>query len=84
MTEDQGSLEPSFRAHHLKGQQGSKRLASTWAGVDQHISPGLGAWIQPSAQQLNQLLLPLPRPNGLAFSGGSQSEGRCGDGGWER
>ena len=84
MTEDQGSLEPSFRAHHLKGQQGSKRLASARTGVNQHVTPRAGAWIQPSAQQLNQLLLPLPRANGLGFSGSAESEGRCGDGSRER
>ena len=39
VAENERALKPALRLHHLKGQQGSKRLASTWTGVDQHISP---------------------------------------------
>ena len=84
MAEDQRALKPAFRAHRLKGQQGPEGLAGTRSGMNQHIASSGLAWIQPSAQQLNELLLPLPGANGLALISGAKSEGRCVDGDFER
>ena len=84
MTEDQSPLKPVFRLHHLKGQQGAKSFASAWTGMDQNVTGSGRPWVQPPAQQLNELLLPLPGANGLALISGAKSEGRCVDGDFER
>ena len=84
MAEDQSPLKPVFRLHHLKCKQGPKGLASAWTGMNQHITRSCCAWIQPSSQQLDQLLLPLPGPNRPAWNLGAKSKGRCVDGGCER
>ena len=74
MAEDQSALKPAFRLHHLKGEQGPKGFASAWTGMNQDIASRGCPWIQPSAQQLNQLLLPLPGPNRPAWKLGTKSE----------
>ena len=85
MAKDECVLKPAFRAHCLKCQQGAEGLACTRTGMDQHITCCCClARFQPSAQQLNELLLPLPGANGLDLISGTKSEGRCVDGGCER
>ena len=74
MAEDQSALKPAFRLHYLKGEQSPKRFASAWTGMNQYISSRGRSWIQPSAQQLDELLLPLPGSNRPAWKLGTKSE----------
>ena len=84
MAEDHSAFKPAFGLHHLKGQQGAKSFASAWTGMNQNITSCSRAWFQPPAQQLDQLLLPLPGPNRPGWKLGTKSEGRGIDGGVER
>ena len=84
MAEDHSALKLALRLHHLKGQQGAKSFASAWTGMDQNVTGSGRPWVQPPAQQLNELLLPLPGPNRPAWKLGTKSEGRCVDGDVER
>ena len=84
MAEDHSAFKPALGLHHLKGQQGAKSFASAWTGMDQNVTGSGRPWVQPPAQQLNELLLPLPGPNRPGWKLGAKSEGRCVDGGIER
>ena len=84
MAEDHSALKPALQLHHLKGQQSAKSFASAWTGMNQNITCCSRAWVQPPAQQLDQLLLPLPGPNRPGWKLGTKSEGRGIDGGVER
>ena len=77
-------VDPIITRHHLKCKQGPKGLASAWTGMNQNITCCSRAWVQPPAQQLNELLLPLPGPNRPGWKLGTKSEGRCVDGDVER
>ena len=61
MTHHQKAFQPSFLLHGLESEQGPQGLARTWSCMDQHVAPVARFWIQSSAQQLNELLLPLTR-----------------------
>ena len=84
MAEDQSALKPALRLHRLKGKQSPKSFARSWTGMNQNITCCSRAWVQPPAQQLNELLLPLPGPNRPRRKLGTKSEGRCVDGDVER
>ena len=84
MTEHHSVLNAALRLHRLEGQQCPKGLAGTGPGMNQHITPCGGVGLQPSAQQLNQLLLPLSRANGPALRSPRKGKGRGIDGNIER
>jgi hypothetical protein len=47
--------------HGLEAEQGPQGFARTRSCMDQYVAPVTCFWIQSSAQQLNELLLPLTR-----------------------
>ena len=84
MAEDQSALKPALRLHRLKGKQSPKSFARSWTGMNQNITASSRLWVKPSAQQLNQLLLPLSGTNPPGWKLGTKREGRSVDGGCER
>ena len=83
VAEHQGMLESALLLHRLEGQQGAQGFAGSRTGMDQHIASGMGLGLQPSAQQLNELLLPFPWANGVTLGPGAKGERRCVDSGAE-
>ena len=67
MAEHEHTTETPFPLHRLEGQQGAEGLTSTRPRMDQHIPRSRSNWIQASAQQLGELLLPLTGPNRVAW-----------------
>ena len=72
-------LESALLLHRLECQQGAQGFAGSRTCVDQYIPGCMGLGLQPSAQQLNQLLLPFPRANGVTLGPGAKGERRCVD-----
>ena len=60
MAEDQKPLQATFLLHRSEGQQSSQGLAGSRTCKHQQIAFMLELPLQSAAQQLNQLLLPLP------------------------
>jgi hypothetical protein len=52
-----------FRLHAEEAQQRPQSLAGTGPGMHQHIAAGRAGGIEATSQQLDQLLLPEPRPD---------------------
>ena len=59
MAEDHEVAEPALIAHGAETQQGPEGFACSWAGKHQKV-PAASLELEPSPQQLDQLLLPLP------------------------
>ena len=59
MAEDHEVVQPALIAHRAESQQGSQGFACSWACKDQKV-PAAALEFEPSPQQLDQLLLPLP------------------------
>ena len=69
---------PEFRLipHASKSQQSTEGLASTGAGENQHVKTVGCVVVESASQQLNQLLLPLPRFDFGITAACRQREGR--------
>lgn len=63
MAEHHEVLQSPFRLHAAEAQQRPQGLAGTGPGMHQHIAAGRAGGIKSPPQQLNQLLLPLSRPD---------------------
>ena len=59
MAHHQKAFQPSLLLHGLEAEQGPQGLARTWSCMDQYVAPVTCFWIKSSAQQLDELLLPL-------------------------
>ena len=80
MAEHHKAPQPPLLLQALKAQQGPQGFAGAWAGVDQHIAGAVRLLLQPAPQQLDQLALPLARPQlgmrpARAVGGRAQVEG---------
>ena len=62
MAEDHEMVQQALIAHGAESQQGSQGLACPWACEYQNVAAA-SIKFEPAPQQLNQLLLPLPRLN---------------------
>ena len=76
MAKDKDMPEFRFIPHASKSQQSSQGLASTGASEDQHVTTVGGVVVESTSQQLNQLLLPLPRFDLGITAACRQREGR--------
>ena len=79
MAEDQDVLESLFLLHRLERQQGPQCFACSRTRMDQHIPGCMDLGLQPSAEQLSQLLLPFPGANGVTLGPGAKGKRRCVD-----
>ena len=79
VAEHHSMLESALLLHRLEGQQCAQGFAGSRTCVDEHITGCMGLGLQPSAQQLNELLLPFPWANGVTLGPGSKGERRCVD-----
>ena len=59
MAEDQEMVQPALIAHGAESQQRAEGFACPWACKHQQVAAA-ALKLEPSPQQLNQLLLPLP------------------------
>ena len=59
MAEDQEMVQPALIAHRAESQQGPQGFACPWACKHQQVAAA-ALELEPSPQQLDQLLLPLP------------------------
>ena len=59
MTHHQKAFQLPLLLHGLESEQGPQGFARTRPCMDQHIAPVECFWLQSSAQQLDELLLPL-------------------------
>ena len=67
MAEHHKALQPPFLLHGFEGQQGAEGFAGTGSGKHQHVLIACLGALKPAPEQLDQLLLPLPRlDNGVA------------------
>ena len=68
MAEDHEMVQPALIAHGAESQQRAEGFACPWACKHQQVAAA-ALKLEPSSQQLNQLLLPLPWLNlpGLVF-----------------
>ena len=69
MAQHQKPLESPLAFHALETEQGSQGLASSWTCKNQHILFQGIALLKPTAEQVDELLLPLPGLNGRQPSG---------------
>jgi len=65
VTHHQKALQLPLLLHGLESEQSTQGLARTRSRMNQHITPMACFWLQSSAQQLDELLLPL---TGLDFA----------------
>ena len=63
MAEDQEALQPDLLLHGPEGQECPQGFAGPWTGKDQQIALQRDVALQATPQQLNQVLLPLARPD---------------------
>ena len=61
MAEHKELLQALLPLHGLKGQKSSEGFSGSWPSEHQQIVAGVRISIESAAQQLDQLLLPLPR-----------------------
>ena len=68
MAEDHETVQPALISHGAESQQRPQGFACAWACKYQQVAAA-ALKLEPSSQQLNQLLLPLPWLNlpGLVF-----------------
>ena len=59
MAEDHEMVQPALIAHGAESQQSAECFACPWACKNQQVA-GAALKLEPSPQQLNQSLLPLP------------------------
>ena len=80
MAEHHNTAQPVLCLHGLKGQQGAKGLPRSRACMHENVASMAAARLEPSPQQLDQLLLPDPRANRGDPRLGTQLKRRAGDG----
>ena len=59
MAEDHEMVQPALMVHGTESQQGPKGFACPWPCKHQQVAAA-ALKLEPSSQQLDQLLLPLP------------------------